>query len=167
MRMKIKILSCVFAAALFFSACGASLKNTASSGSESVTENVSEGTGGADWETAAPDETESVSPYHKIDAEEAKMMIEDSDVIIVDVRRPEEYEAGHVPGAVNIPNESISDVQPDALPELDTPLIVYCRTGVRSRQASDKLQAIGYTGIYDMGGIVDWPYDTVTGTEPE
>lgn len=109
----------------------------------------------------SPEET----AYHKITAEEAKEMMEDGDVTIVDVRRSDEYEAGHIPGAILIPNEDISAQRPEALPQLDATLLVYCRTGVRSKQASDKLIELGYENVYDMGGIVDWTYDTVTGSD--
>lgn len=103
------------------------------------------------------------SAYHSITAQEAKELMDgEEDVIVVDVRTQEEYDAAHLPGAILIPNETISDVQPDALTDLDAKLIVYCRTGVRSKQASDKLVEIGFTDVNDMGGIQDWPYDTVT-----
>lgn len=100
------------------------------------------------------------SPYHKISAEEAKDMIDSGDVTVVDVRTEEEYNEAHIPGAVLVSNESISSEPPEALPDKDGILIVYCRTGVRSRQASDKLVELGYTQVYDMGGIVDWEYET-------
>lgn len=104
--------------------------------------------------------------YQKIDAAEAKRMIDAGGVTVVDVRRADEYEDGHVPGAINIPNEDIADQMPAALPDAGTTLIVYCRSGVRSKQASDKLVRMGYRRVYDMGGILDWTYDTVTGVEP-
>lgn len=104
--------------------------------------------------------------YHKITADEGRSMMDAGDVTVVDVRRADEYEDGHIPGAINIPNEDIGDAEPGALPDKDASIIVYCRTGVRSKQASDKLLALGYTAVYDMGGIADWPYDTVSGTEP-
>lgn len=107
------------------------------------------------------------SAYQKITAEEGKELLESGSALtLVDVRRIDEYETAHIPGAVNIPNESIGDTQPDALPELDGTVVVYCRTGVRSQQAADKLVEMGYTDVRDMGGIADWPYETVSGTEP-
>ena len=84
---------------------------------------------------------------------------------MVDVRTPKEYADGHVPGALNIPNEDIGSARPSQLTGTDDKLIVYCRTGVRSKQASDKLVALGFTDVNDMGGIVDWPYGTVAGSE--
>lgn len=105
------------------------------------------------------------SVYHKITAEEAKEMMEQGGVTIVDVRREDEYTQGHIPGALLLPNEEIGDSQPEALPDKDAVLLVYCRTGVRSRQASDKLLKLGYKNIYDMGGITDWQYETETGSK--
>lgn len=98
--------------------------------------------------------------YHKITAEEAKERMDTGEAIIVDVRRADEYGQGHVPGAINIPNETIQQERPKQLPDVNAELLIYCRTGVRSKQASDKLAAMGYRNIYDFGGIVDWPYET-------
>lgn len=102
------------------------------------------------------------SAYHKITASEAKAMMDQGGVTVVDVRREDEYAAGHIPGSILVPNEGIRDTQPEELPDLDGVLLIYCRTGVRSRQASDKLVEIGYQNVYDFGGIADWPYETVT-----
>ena len=103
--------------------------------------------------------------YHKITAEEAKAMMDEGGVTIVDVRTAEEYGQGHVPGAVLLPNEDIGDADPEALPDKDAVLLVYCRSGRRSKAASDKLVALGYENVYDFGGIIDWPYDTVAGED--
>ena len=101
----------------------------------------------------------------KITAEEAKQRMEDGNVTIVDVRTEEEYREGHVPGAVLVPNETIGGTLPEALPDQDAELLVYCRTGRRSKEASEKLAALGYQNVYDFGGITDWPYDTVSEAE--
>jgi rhodanese-related sulfurtransferase len=99
--------------------------------------------------------------YHKLTAEEAKARMDSGDpVTIVDVRTLSEFKSGHVPGAINVPNEDILDEMPDQLPDLDAELLVYCRSGRRSSDASHKLVAMGYTKVYDFGGILDWPYDT-------
>ncbi|WP_082020978.1 rhodanese-like domain-containing protein [Candidatus Soleaferrea massiliensis] len=103
--------------------------------------------------------------YHKITAEEAKKMMDEGGVTVVDVRTQQEYEERHIPNAVLVPNETISDTPPQQLQDKDAVLLVYCRTGVRSKQASEKLVSMGYTKVYDMGGIVDWSYDTVSGSE--
>ena len=102
--------------------------------------------------------------YHKITAEEAKQMIDEGSVTVVDVRTQEEYDAKHIPGAILVPNESIGSEQPEALPDKEAVLLIHCRTGIRSKQASEKLVSLGYTHVYDFGGIESWPYDTVSET---
>lgn len=102
----------------------------------------------------------SESSYHKISAEDAKEMMDTQDVIIVDVRTLEEYNEGYIENAILIPNESISGA-PSELPDKDAVILIYCRSGNRSKQAADKLVALGYTNIYDFGGIMDWPYEIV------
>lgn len=104
--------------------------------------------------------------YHKITAEEAKEMMDERGVTVLDVRTSEEYKDSHIPDAVNIPNEEIGTEKPDQLPDQDAVVIVYCRTGVRSKQASDKLVDMGYKNVYDMGGIVDWNYETKSEKAP-
>lgn len=127
----------LLAGSLFLSACGRSGKGASS------------GAGG----------------YHKISAEEAKEMMDAGGVTVVDVRREDEYSQGHVPGAILVPNESIGDEQPEGLPDMDAVLLVYCRSGVRSKQAAKKLVDLGYKEVYDFGGIISWPYETEEGGE--
>lgn len=105
------------------------------------------------------EEQEMESAYHKIEAEEAKKMMDEQDVVVVDVRTAEEYAEGHVPGAVLIPLQEIGDEPPGELPDKGADILVYCRSGRRSKQASDKLVELGYENVYDFGGIMDWPYD--------
>ena len=107
------------------------------------------------------DET-SDEAYHKITAEEAKQMMDEGNATVVDVRTAEEYAAGHIPGSILIPVESIGDTKPVELPDTEAVLLVHCRTGIRSKRASDQLVELGYKHVYDFGGIVDWPYETVT-----
>ena len=125
------------------------------SGSSSASGTAGSATGQAQAVTADPQ-----GVYHQITAEEAKTMIDNGGVTIVDVRRPDEYAAQHIPGAINVPNEDISSDPPAALPDMDAVLLVHCRTGIRSKAASDKLIQMGYQNVYDFGGIVDWPYET-------
>ena len=100
--------------------------------------------------------------YTQITQEEAKeMMKKDDGHIIIDVCRQDEYDEGHIPGAVLIPNESITDKQPEELPELDRIILVYCRSGRRSKEASQKLADIGYTNVYEFGGINTWTGEIV------
>ena len=97
-----------------------------------------------------------------LSAEEAKERLEaNAAAILLDVRTQEEYDGGHIPGAVCLPNE---DIQADLpLPfDKDAEILVYCRSGRRSAQAAEKLAAMGYTHVADFGGIQDWPYETTT-----
>ncbi|WP_294465863.1 rhodanese-like domain-containing protein [uncultured Anaerofustis sp.] len=102
---------------------------------------------------------ENKSAYHKISALEAKEMMELDDVTILDVRREDEYKSGHIKNAVLVPNETISNEVLEEIPNLEKTILVYCRSGKRSKDASMKLVDIGYKNIYDFGGIIDWPYE--------
>ena len=105
-----------------------------------------------------------VRSFTQISQDEAKeMMTKDDGHIIVDVRRQDEFETGHIPGAICIPNESIGTEQPAELPDLDQILLIYCRSGNRSKQAAQKLFDMGYTNVYEFGGINDWTGEIVTG----
>ena len=105
--------------------------------------------------------------FTQIDQETAKqMMAADDGHVVVDVRRQDEYDSGHIPGAILIPNESIGPEAPSALPDYDQTILVYCRSGNRSKQASRKLAGMGYTHVYEFGGIIDWTGEVVT-TEEE
>ncbi|MBO5999682.1 MAG: hypothetical protein J6P87_08330 [Lachnospiraceae bacterium] len=101
--------------------------------------------------------------YARISQEEAReMMTRDDGHIIVDVRRQDEYDSGHIPGAVCIPNESITKgTKPEGLPDLDQVILIYCRSGKRAKEAADKLFNTGYTHIYEFGGILDWKGEVV------
>ena len=101
--------------------------------------------------------------YRKISPQLAQEMIASSQIVtIVDVRTAAEYEQGHIPDAIIVPNETISTAQkPEALPDLNATILVYCRSGSRSAQAARKLVSLGYVNVYDFGGINDWPYDVV------
>ena len=100
--------------------------------------------------------------YRQISQEEAKeMMAKDDGHIILDVRRQDEFDAGHIPGAILIPNEVIGTERPEQLPDLDQIILVYCRSGNRSKQASQKLADMGYTNIYEFGGINTWTGEIV------
>lgn len=108
---------------------------------------------------------ETGTAYHKISGEEAKQMMEEGGVTVVDVRTAEEYAAGYIPAAVNLPVENIGEEPPELLPDKDAVLLVYCRSGRRSKAAADQLVELGYTKVYDFGGIIDWTYETVKGEE--
>ena len=103
------------------------------------------------------------SGYKQITQEEAKdMMAQDDGHIIVDVRRQDEFAAGHIPDAVCIPNETIDKMKPAELPDTEQIILIYCRSGNRSKQAAQKLVDMGYTNIYEFGGIIDWDGEVVT-----
>jgi len=111
-------------------------------------------------QTTSPDSSEG---YQKITPEQAKeRMDSDKSVIILDVRTEDEFREKHIEGAILIPNETILDQKPNLLPDLNAEILIYCRSGNRSRQAAEKLLSIGYTNVYDFGGIIDWPYATVS-----
>ena len=100
--------------------------------------------------------------YYQISQDEAKKMMEQDDGhIIVDVRRQDEYDAGHIPGAILIPNEDIETEPPAELPDLNQVILIYCRSGNRSKQAAQKLFDMGYTNIYEFGGINTWTGEIV------
>ena len=99
--------------------------------------------------------------YQKISAEEAYEMMASQEVVVVDVRTREEYDGGHIENAVLVPNESIGSEMPEALPDKEATLLVYCRSGRRSKDAAQKLLALGYQSVYDFGGVIDWPYELV------
>ncbi len=101
--------------------------------------------------------TGKAAAYKQISMNEAVAMMENEDgYIILDVRRPDEFAAGHIPNAVNVPNESIGDAEIPELPDKNQLILVYCRSGNRSKQASEKLVKLGYTSIVEIGGINDW-----------
>ena len=103
--------------------------------------------------------------YRQVSPEEAAaMMEEETDYIILDVRTQEEYEAAHIPGAICIPNETIGTGDIPELPDKDQLILVYCRSGNRSKQASEKLAKQGYTNIVEFGGINSWTGETVSGS---
>ena len=106
------------------------------------------------------------SSYEQITQEAAKEMMDTQEVIILDVREQDEYDSGHIPGAVLLPVGTIDETTAaEAIPEKDSTVLVYCRSGNRSKQASDKLANLGYTNIVEFGGINDWPGETVSDGE--
>ena len=105
--------------------------------------------------TAAPS-------YRQVNSTEAVSLMEkETDYILLDVRRPDEYAQGHIPGAINIANETIGTTAPSELPRKDQLILIYCRSGNRSKQAAAKLAALGYTNIVEFGGINSWTGEIV------
>jgi len=115
-------------------------------------------------DTAGPEQTEELTAegdievtYEQITQEAAKqLMVEEEGYIILDVRTKEEYATGHILGAICVPNESIGEEMPAELPDKEQLILVYCRSGNRSKQASKKLAALGYTNVKEFGGIMTW-----------
>ena len=103
----------------------------------------------------------SENDYQQISQEEAKEMMDTQDVIILDVREQDEYDSGHIPGAVLLPVGTIDEeTAAEVIPDKDSTVLVYCRSGNRSKTASSALAELGYTNIYEFGGINTWPYET-------
>lgn len=101
------------------------------------------------------------SSYQQISQEEAKEIMDSQDVIILDVREQDEYDSGHIPGAVLLPVGIIDETTAaEVIPEKDSTVLVYCRSGNRSKTASSTLAELGYSNIYEFGGINTWPYET-------
>lgn len=100
--------------------------------------------------------------YQVISAEDAKVMMEDgSPYVLLDVRTPAEFKEGHIEGALLLPNTEIEEKASSILPDKEARILVYCRSGNRSEEAALKLIDMGYSNVYDFGGIIDWPYDIV------
>ena len=101
--------------------------------------------------------------YDQISGAEAKALMDsETGYIILDVRRPDEFAAGHIPNAINVPNETIGTAEISELPDKNQLIMVYCRSGRRSKEASEKLVKLGYTNIVEFGGILDWKGEIVT-----
>ena len=99
--------------------------------------------------------------YQQITQEKAKEMMDTQEVIVLDVREQNEYDSGHIPGAVLLPVGTIDeDTAAEVISQKDSTVLVYCRSGNRSKTASSTLVELGYTNIYEFGGINTWPYET-------
>ena len=101
--------------------------------------------------------------YQTITAEEAMEMMEKNDsYILLDVRTEEEFSEGHIEGAILIPDYELKEQAETKLPDKDALILIYCRSGRRSALAAKDLSDMGYTQVYDFGGIINWPYDTIS-----
>ena len=101
--------------------------------------------------------------YRQITMDEAvTMMAQEADYIILDVRRPDEFAEGHIPNAINVANETIGTSEIPELPDMEQRIMVYCRSGRRSKEAAEKLVKLGYTNIVEFGGSLDWTGEIVT-----
>lgn len=105
-------------------------------------------------------ENDQEAVYVNITAEEAKQIMDrEEGYIILDVRAQEEYDQGHIPGAILIPDTEIETQAEEVLTDKDQLILVYCRSGRRSKLAAEALVELGYTNIKEFGGIIDWPYE--------
>jgi len=111
--------------------------------------------------TACQDGENNVT-YEQITAEQAKTIMDtEKDYVIIDARTEEEFAEGHIENAILIPEYEIKDRAEKELPDKDALILVYCRSGRRSKIASEELVKLGYTNVKEFGGIIDWPYETV------
>ncbi len=150
--MKKRVLPAAAAAAVLLSACAGSAQPAQTSSVESVTV------------SSAASVAESGTSYEQITQETAQEIMDSGeDIIILDVRTQEEFSEEHIPGAICVPNETIADSDIPQLPDKQQTILVYCRSGRRSKEASQKLAALGYTGIKEFGGIIDWQGKTEKG----
>lgn len=117
------------------------------------------GNGNGNGSNATNDSSNS-SSYQQVDAETAKELMDtENDYVILDARTQAEYDQGHIPGAILIPHDTVATAAEDALPDKDQLILVYCRSGNRSKQASQALVDLGYTNVIEFGGINNWPYE--------
>ena len=159
---KVSILTVVIAlvvlvlGVVLFAGCAKSGSKQTSSGSGSSSDSGS-GSGPGSGSGSGP-----VAQYHKITAAQAKAFMNDGEAYtLVDVRTAGEYKAGHIAGAKLIPNTEIQSRSAKDLPDKSARILVYCRSGARSSGAARALVGLGYTNVYDLGGLINWPYGTV------
>lgn len=163
--MKRVLLCCALLGALVLAAVAC--KSIASGGASSTTAKEEQNKpsssttdGNADPEQPTKGSYETI-PQDRAKSEMDALSAEGKPFVLLDVRRPDEYNESHIPGALLLPNELIGTTRPQELPNLDVPIYLYCRSGRRSLEAAKKLAAMGYT-VYDFGGIIDWQYGTVS-----
>ncbi len=143
MKRILKILAAIFTLAFCFSGCGG-VNNGEKQGAVEM------------------GFTKNEDGYYQITPEEAhEIMLEKSDYIVLDVRSETEFAEGHIHNAILLPDYEIVERAAEVLPDKDKMILVYCRSGRRSKNASAELAAQGYTAVYEFGGIIDWPYDVV------
>ena len=145
-----KLVPLLLAAVLLLAACAPA----AGSAAASVSTTASSSAGSS-----------SAATYQTITPQEAQQMLQDQpDAILLGVRTQEEYDTQHIEGATLLTDSDIAEHAADVLPDKDAVILVYCRSGRRSAASSQQLAELGYTNVYDFGGIIDWPYGVVTGS---
>ena len=154
-RRRLRLVLGIAIMGIFVTSCGIDGNNVQNSEGNSQVKSVED-----QEKTQMLPEENKLGTVTVLTAEEAYQRMESGDpIVIVDVRTEEEYNTGHIEGAILIPNETILDTKPELLPDEDAEILIYCRSGNRSAKAAKKLAALGYTNIYDFGGIIDWPYE--------
>lgn len=144
--MNVKKIILLFLSTLIFTGCSSSKNDITTSPTTTPTDTI-------------------INNYRQITMNEAvAIMEEESEYIILDVRRPDEFAAGHIPNAINVPNESIGTTEIPELPNKEQMILVYCRSGRRSKEASEKLVKLGYSNILEFGGILDWKGEIIVET---
>ena len=142
-----RLLPVILALLLLLSGCG---------GEQPTEESAGQPTGQEKAEAAKE------NTYQQITQDEAKRMMDEQDVVILDVREQSEYDGGHIAGAVLLPVDSVDEESAAAaIPEKDSVVLVYCRSGNRSKTASEALAELGYTQVYEFGGVITWSHGLV------
>ena len=158
MKNKLFILSLLLIVSGLFTACGADVLPEASTSAATTT------TTAATTQTTTATTKAPAGVYRQISADDARdWLAKDAGVLLLDVRTEEEYKAIRIPGSQLLPYEEIEARKGELPADLAAPIIVYCRSGRRSEIAAQTLLDLGYTEVYDLGGIQDWPYETVKG----
>ena len=166
MKKRSCLLAVVVALALpLLVSCGKKAESAETSKATETTVSTAAAETSSSAETSATGESkeeQETMGYQTIDQDTAReMMAQDDGHILLDVRTKEEYDAGHIPGAVLLSNEDIQGTRPEILKDLDQPILIYCRSGHRAGLAADKLSKLGYRKVYNFGGVMTWTGELV------
>ena len=155
MTKKITLILAAITATLTLASCAVSPATTTAGESATADIAISQAA------TTAAESAAAAVEYIKITATEAKALMDKGNVIVLDVRSQDEYDDGHIAGAIRLEYGEFPEKLASVLPDKDAVILVYCRSGNRSKTASSLLIEAGYTQVMDFGGIIDWPYEVV------
>lgn len=156
---KVRSAAILTAALLLLPSCAAGTGQDAGTGTQTEAA-ASAPTETQPEQTDTTEETTAMTTYAQITQEEAKRLMDTrTDLVILDVREQDEYDAGHIPGAVLMPYTRAAELAPSMLPDKGQTILVYCRSGRRSKIAAQTLADLGYTDVREFGGIIDWPFE--------
>ena len=155
MKKRIITIAAIMAAMITLAACAPSPATPAAGESATMDITISQAA------TTAGESSAATVEYIKITATEAKALMDQGNVIVLDVRSQEEYDAGHIANAIRLESGEFPDKLALVLPDKNAVILVYCRSGNRSKTASNLLIEAGYTQVMDFGGIIDWPFEVV------